>query len=59
MLKYRPFPVSMETETSILLSLVTTTFHTSNGAMQTEMDLLHFLNQLDVVQNQDSGTQPK
>ena len=36
-----------------------TTFHTSNGAMQMEMDLLHFLNPLDVVQNLDSGTQPK
>ena len=49
----------METETSTQLLLVTTTFHTSNGAMQTEMDLSHFLNPLDVVQNQDSGTQPK
>ena len=56
---FRPFQRFMETKTSILPSLVMTTFHTSNGAMLTEMELLHFLNLLDVDQNQDSGTQLK
>ena len=49
----------MVTKTLTQLLLVTTTFHTSNGAMQTEMDLLHFSNPLDVVQKQDSGIQLK
>ena len=55
----RRFPVFMATETSILLSLVTTIFHISNGAMPMEMDQLPFLNPPDVDQNQDFGTQLK
>ena len=57
--KLRRFPVFMATETLILLSLVTTISHTSNGAMPMEMDQLPFLNPPDVDQNQDSGTQLK
>ena len=57
--KLRLFPVFMATETLILPSLVTTTFHISNGVTQMEMDQLPFLNPLDVDQNQDSGTQLK
>ena len=53
---FRLFQRSMAIETSILPSLAMTTFHTSNGATQTVMDLSHFLNPLDVDQNQDSGT---
>ena len=49
----------MATETSTPRLSVTITFHTSNGAMLMEMELLHFLNLLDVDQNQDSGTQLK
>ena len=36
-----------------------TTFHISNGVMQMVMELLPFLNPLDVAQNQDSGTHLK
>ena len=56
---FRLYQKFMVTKTLTQLLLVTTTFHTSNGAMQTEMDLLHFSNPLDVVQKQDSGTQLK
>ena len=53
---FRRFQKFMETKISIPISLATITFHISNGAMLMAMDQLHFLNQLDVDQKQDSGT---
>ena len=49
----------MEVKTSILLSLVTTIFHISIGAIQMAMELSHFLNLPAAAQKLDSGTLPK
>ena len=56
---FRLYQKFMVTKISIPQSSVTTTFHISNGATQMEMEPLLFLNQLDVDQNQDSGTHHK
>ena len=56
---FRLFQKFMATKISILESLATTIYHSSNGATQMEMGLSLFMNQLNVDQKQDSGTHLK
>ena len=53
---FRPSIRFMEAKISIQLSLVTTIFHISIGAIQMAMELSHFLNLPVAAQKLDSGT---